>query len=153
LRFERVSDPPATRSPQDVYQGFTQLLEELDYDNPPPTPTIHAYVEALLERWPDIDEAEDSPWSTSPLIGEAIGSFVYFPMVWQRPAQARTSPDQQETGASGDVESQRELGRRANLFDQPHQGLTQVRDGRLWRLLRDVWDGDALVLQCEGEGE
>ncbi|WP_433199832.1 hypothetical protein ACQP00_27695 [Dactylosporangium sp. CS-047395] len=49
-----------------------------------PTARIAAYVAALLERYPDIDtdDGADSPWSTGPLIGEARGPLVYFPMVW-----------------------------------------------------------------------
>ena len=52
-------------------------------DPAPPTPRISAYVEALLKRWPDIEDDDDgSPWSTSPLIREAVGCFIYFPMVF-----------------------------------------------------------------------
>ena len=51
-----------------------------------PTPRVTACVIALLDRYPDIDAAagEDSPWSTGPLMGEARGPLVYFPMVWSR---------------------------------------------------------------------
>jgi len=70
-------------------------LEEYGPSNPvPPTPRIRAYVEALLDRWPDIKIVgtevinEDSPWSDSPLMGDAIGWFVYFPMQWGRAAEA-----------------------------------------------------------------
>lgn len=47
-----------------------------------PTPKITKYVAALLDRWPDLSEDEDdtSPWSTGPLIGEARGPLIYFPM-------------------------------------------------------------------------
>jgi hypothetical protein len=50
----------------------------------PPTERIRAYGEALLARYPDIDEDESSPWSTAPLIGEAVGPLMYFPMVYSR---------------------------------------------------------------------
>lgn len=70
-------------------------IEEYDLSNPvPPTPRIRAYVEALLTRWPDIQVAgdelvnEDSPWSVSPLMSDAIGWFVYFPMQWSRAREA-----------------------------------------------------------------
>jgi hypothetical protein len=59
-----------------------------------PTERIVAYVMALLERHPDLsadddEDAEDgSPWSTSPLLSEASGPLVYFPMVWSRAEQA-----------------------------------------------------------------
>lgn len=51
-----------------------------------PTPRIAAYVSALLDRYPDIgpEAADDSPWSTAPLMNEACGPLVYFPMVWSR---------------------------------------------------------------------
>ncbi|TDC39898.1 hypothetical protein E1211_02585 [Micromonospora sp. 15K316] len=53
----------------------------------PPTPRIRAYVEALLGRWVDLTEddgEERSPWSTGPLIKEASGPIIYFPMVFSR---------------------------------------------------------------------
>ncbi|MCW3838639.1 hypothetical protein ONA70_00805 [Micromonospora yasonensis] len=53
----------------------------------PPTPRIRTYVEALLEQWIDLTEDDDderSPWSTGPLIKEASGPFIYFPMVYSR---------------------------------------------------------------------
>jgi hypothetical protein len=53
-----------------------------------PTPKIRAYVGVLLERWPELNDDEHSPWSTSPLIGEAIGSFIYFPMGFSMADQA-----------------------------------------------------------------
>jgi len=51
-----------------------------------PAPRIAAYVQALLDRFPDIgsEAGRDSPWSTGPLLGEARGPLVYFPMVWSR---------------------------------------------------------------------
>jgi hypothetical protein len=51
-----------------------------------PTARVVAYVEALLARYPDLtsEAGEDSPWSTGPLISEARGPLLYFPMVWSR---------------------------------------------------------------------
>lgn len=65
-------------------------LQAYDPRNPiAPTPRIRAYVEALLERWPDITDDDDgSPWSTSPLMCEAVGWFVYFPMVFSMADEA-----------------------------------------------------------------
>ncbi|MGW9173723.1 hypothetical protein [Streptomyces decoyicus] len=47
-----------------------------------PADGIARYVAALLERWPDLTEDEDdiSPWSTGPLINEARGPLIYFPV-------------------------------------------------------------------------
>jgi hypothetical protein len=65
-------------------------LGEHDPRNPtPPTPRIRAYVEALLERWPDIENDDDgSPWATSPLMSETVGWFIYFPMVFSMADEA-----------------------------------------------------------------
>ncbi|WP_144128266.1 hypothetical protein [Catellatospora sichuanensis] len=64
-----------------LYKAYIEVAEF-----EPPTPRITAYVEALLARYPDIstEEGEDSPWSTGPLITEAVGPIIYFPMVWSQ---------------------------------------------------------------------
>ncbi|MFJ2565206.1 hypothetical protein ACIO02_19940 [Streptomyces sp. NPDC087568] len=56
----------------------------------PPSERIAAYVAALLERWCDIteDEEDTSPWSTGPLISEASGPLIYFPMRWSMAEEA-----------------------------------------------------------------
>lgn len=58
----------------------------------PPTERIAAYVAALLERWCDLteDEEDTSPWSTGPLINEASGPLIYFPMRWSMAEEAST---------------------------------------------------------------
>lgn len=55
-----------------------------------PTPAIRAYVDALLAKWPDLDEpdGDDSPWNSAPLINEASGDAIYFGMVWSQAEQA-----------------------------------------------------------------
>ena len=63
---------------------FHDLYERYIYSDAKdaPTPKITKYVAALLDRWPDLGDDEDdtSPWSTGPLIGEARGPLIYFPM-------------------------------------------------------------------------
>ncbi|MFD7978735.1 hypothetical protein [Streptomyces sp. NPDC059071] len=56
----------------------------------PPSARIAAYVTALLERWCELtdDEEDPSPWSTGPLIGEASGPLIYFPMQWSMAEEA-----------------------------------------------------------------
>ncbi|MBT2442544.1 hypothetical protein J7E93_21040 [Streptomyces sp. ISL-36] len=48
----------------------------------PPSERIAAYVAVLLERWCDLteDDEDTTPWSTGPLINEASGPLIYFPM-------------------------------------------------------------------------
>lgn len=64
-----------------LYARFVESGESVE-----PTARIAAYVGALLDRYPDIDTdaGDDSPWSSGPLLGEASGPLVYFPMVWSR---------------------------------------------------------------------
>lgn len=72
--------------------AYVDLMEAMESAVPgtsiEPTPRIQAYVEALLARWPDIDVDEDSPWASAPLMGEASGSLVYFPMIFSRADEA-----------------------------------------------------------------
>ena len=62
----------------DRYIGSGDLL--------PPSPRIAAYVRSLLDRYPDIDDdaGEDSPWADGPLMGDASGPLLYFPLVYSQ---------------------------------------------------------------------
>lgn len=75
-----ADDKSAARCFSDLYDRY------IDADGPevPPTERITAYVAALLERWPDLtaDGLSTLPWSTGPLIREARGPLIYFPMGW-----------------------------------------------------------------------
>ena len=58
---------------------------------PPPTPGIRRFVDEALARYPEL--AEDSgpgcPWASAPLIEEAFGDFIYFPMTFSGAEYAR----------------------------------------------------------------
>jgi hypothetical protein len=72
-------------------EEYLRLIEwSEEEDGTPPTPAIAHYVEALLARWPDIGEpgGEDSPWGDGPMLNNAIGSIIYFSMVWSRADEA-----------------------------------------------------------------
>jgi hypothetical protein len=72
-----VGERPADGEAADEhYEKLMELLEEDDAI--PPSEPIQAYVETLLERWPDLDEAPDSPWTVSPLMEDAVGDVFYF---------------------------------------------------------------------------
>jgi hypothetical protein len=61
---------------------FEELYERYFVESPRRAHgAIRAYVEELLEKWP---EGEDGPWSTTPLIDNASGPIVYFSMVYSR---------------------------------------------------------------------
>ncbi|MFI5810273.1 hypothetical protein ACIA7S_04740 [Streptomyces sp. NPDC051643] len=67
------------------YDRYIDTAEDL-----PASPRIAEYVAALLARWVDLteDEEDTSPWSTGPLIGEAAGPFIYFPMRYNMAEEA-----------------------------------------------------------------
>ncbi|MFI1825324.1 hypothetical protein ACH41E_02555 [Streptomyces sp. NPDC020412] len=72
---------------------FDELYEKYvagDGAGVPPNKQIAAFVDALLGRWPDLTEDEDdtSPWSTGPLIDEASGPLIYFPIRWSMVEEA-----------------------------------------------------------------
>ncbi|MEV0601913.1 hypothetical protein AB0I82_21765 [Streptomyces sp. NPDC050315] len=82
---ERLADDKtAARVFSDLYDRY------IDGEMEPPSARIAAYVAALLERWCDLseDEEDTSPWSTGPLIGEASGPLIYFPMRWSMAEEA-----------------------------------------------------------------
>ncbi|MBO0657240.1 hypothetical protein J1792_32365 [Streptomyces triculaminicus] len=72
-----ADDATAGRNFRDLYEHYIGLGTKH-----PPTARIAGYVAALLSRWPDLTEDEDdaSPWSTEPLISEARGPLIYFPV-------------------------------------------------------------------------
>ncbi|WP_406266449.1 hypothetical protein OH779_20435 [Actinacidiphila glaucinigra] len=80
-----ADDKAAGRAFTDLYERYVDTDEEH-----PPSERIAAYLAALLERWCDLteDDEETSPWSTGPLIGEASGPFVYFPIRWSMAEEA-----------------------------------------------------------------
>ncbi|MFI6886550.1 hypothetical protein [Streptosporangium canum] len=80
------SDREAGETHSALYEQYIDTDVEI-----PPTPLIAKFVEQLLQRWPDLDEVdeyENIPWSTTPLIGEAAGPYIYFPMVYPRAEEA-----------------------------------------------------------------
>ncbi|PJN01490.1 hypothetical protein CG740_20160 [Streptomyces sp. CB01201] len=80
-----ADDKTAGRDFDDLYDRYIDSeVEE------PPSERIAAYVAALLERWCDLteDEEDTSPWSTGPLIGEASGPLIYFPVRWSMAEEA-----------------------------------------------------------------
>ena len=73
-----VGKRPADSSEADEqYEEFMDLLDG-GADNTPPNPRLVAYCQALLRRWPELDDAGDSPWVVSPLIADAVGDVFPF---------------------------------------------------------------------------
>jgi hypothetical protein len=76
-----ANDVAAAAELELLYSQYFESEEPVE-----PTPRIVAYLAALLARYPDIgpDTGDNSPWASGPLLSEARGPLVYFPMVWSR---------------------------------------------------------------------
>jgi hypothetical protein len=72
-----------------VFEDLCARYIESETDHPP-TERIAAYVTGLLARWCDLAEDEDdtSPWSVGPLMSEARGPLIYFPMRYSMAEEA-----------------------------------------------------------------
>jgi hypothetical protein len=82
--------PASDKAALAEYEG---LMDMWQGGGPPyavPTSAIRAYVNALLEHWPDIttEAGTHSPWADGPLMGNAPGPLFYFAMVWKRSDEA-----------------------------------------------------------------
>ena len=75
--------PPNDKAASDMFRSLYERYVESG-EHEPASDRIRQYAMALLDRYPDLSEpgGEDSPWATEPLIDEAIGPLMYFPMVW-----------------------------------------------------------------------
>ncbi|OPC76698.1 hypothetical protein B4N89_45250 [Embleya scabrispora] len=65
--------------------AFDELYErylESEETAVPPSPRIEAYVNALIERYPE--DGRDSPWASPPITDEASGPIVYLLMSYVR---------------------------------------------------------------------
>ncbi|MER5757818.1 hypothetical protein [Streptomyces sp. NPDC002082] len=86
---ERPADGrAAARCFNDLYDQYVDTEEPAV----PPVERIAAFVAVLLQRWPDRTkgDTDTSPWATAPLIGEARGPLIYFPMSWSMADEAST---------------------------------------------------------------
>ncbi len=79
-------DRPA--NDEDAAELVPSLCEQYLEESPlPPTPSIAAYVQALIERYPELDVDDNSPW-TGPLLSDASGPIVSIPIRWDRQEDA-----------------------------------------------------------------
>ena len=83
--------PPSDEAAQATFVKHAESAEaSFESEGIGPTPAIRRYVDALLERWPDIDSdaGDDSPWAFGPLISEAVGPSVFLHVVFDRAEEA-----------------------------------------------------------------
>ncbi|MER5386080.1 hypothetical protein ABT040_38525 [Streptomyces sp. NPDC002688] len=64
-----------------TYDELYERYLESDDAAVPPVPRIRAYVEALVERYPDVAR---SVWASPPVIEEASGPMVYLTMSYSK---------------------------------------------------------------------
>lgn len=70
---------------------FERLLDQTQcHPDQPPTPRIRAFLEALVECWPQSTDGpgDETPWPHCPLINNAVGPIVYFAMMYSRADEA-----------------------------------------------------------------
>jgi len=79
------TDAEATRTFEALFAQHQETEQ-----SPAATPAIRSYVEALLAKYPDLDDdnEDECPWSDAPLINNATGPIFYFGMVF---SQAETA--------------------------------------------------------------
>src|SRR5579862_9725981 len=54
----------------------------------PRSPRLVAFVEALLSRYADLTETEDTVWADGPLVNNILGDFINMSLIWPRYAEA-----------------------------------------------------------------
>jgi hypothetical protein len=75
---------PRPASDHEALVEYQRRYEESAEQPVPPSDEIAGFVGELLARFPEISEpvGEDSPWASAPLLGEASGDFICFPMTY-----------------------------------------------------------------------
>lgn len=90
-----VGSRPSSAAAADAEYARRMDAMEATFDQgeepPPVAPEIAAFVEAALARYPDPEQesGSESPWASSPLIGDAVGDLIYFPMTFSGAEYAR----------------------------------------------------------------
>ena len=75
---EQPSDEEASAVFDELYDRYFDSEDVIAE----PSPRIEAYVEALVERYPD--DVVGGPWASPPVIDEASGPIVYLLMSYSR---------------------------------------------------------------------
>lgn len=89
-----VGPPPVSSEAAGAeYERRMDLMEEQisGEEHPATAPELVAFVNAALARFPELDETSgaECPWASSPLVEEAVGDLIYFPMTFPGAGFAR----------------------------------------------------------------
>jgi hypothetical protein len=71
-------------------EDFDRRVDEIhEYaSKPPPSERMIRLVDALLTRYPDLTETEDTVWADAPLKNNILGQFINMGIMWNRYAEA-----------------------------------------------------------------
>src|SRR5690349_19255569 len=77
--------PKTAAAAKKTFATMFAKYQDVD-ESPGPTPAIARYVEALLAKYPDLDDDNEDtcPWADGPLINNATGPIFYFAMVFEK---------------------------------------------------------------------
>ena len=83
------SRPKSNAEAAKTFDALMKKYQEAE-SSPAATPAIRAYVEALLAKYPDLDDdnEDECPWADAPLIANATGPLFYFAMVFSKAESA-----------------------------------------------------------------
>ncbi|WP_183095457.1 hypothetical protein [Nocardioides stalactiti] len=70
--------------------AMEELLDS-DGEQPGPTDSIPAFIDAALARFPELDDdsGPECPWASAPLAADAVGDIIYFSMTFSGAGLAR----------------------------------------------------------------
>ena len=90
-----VWEGPLPASDAEAAVEFERRMDAASQEQSPASPLIQQLVTQLTDRWPD--DSESSPWSDSPLIGNANGTILYLGL---RPSHAEAGVASVANGAA-----------------------------------------------------
>ena len=71
-------------------KSFVSDVEALYEQAEPPHAALLAFVAALLARYPDLDDENETCWAAGPLRDEILGRFINVAVVWSQADEAWT---------------------------------------------------------------
>lgn len=78
--------PADDEAAADEYERRAGFLDEDDTEPSPASPSMRAFLDDVLRRFPpltvDADDDGDSPWATGPEPGDVDGDFAYLTMTF-----------------------------------------------------------------------
>ena len=70
-------------------QDFRERAYAIQRAHKPPSPTMLAFIEFLLAKYPDLHPTQDTIWAAIPLNNEISGAFIHVAVRWKFYTEAR----------------------------------------------------------------